>query len=108
MDFPGPKGGALPAVDLDLPPDADRVVKAMIDYLATRHDVDLESKDRPRGDQHGRLRRARAAKRREARGRGVREQQLSYGLGHDLFDYLPSIQERVRWIIGANDLADAT
>jgi pimeloyl-ACP methyl ester carboxylesterase len=31
----------------------------------------------------------------------------SYDLGHDLFDYLPSIQERVRWIIGARDLADA-
>ena len=31
----------------------------------------------------------------------------SYDLGRDLFDYFPSIQERVRWIIGARDLADA-
>ena len=31
----------------------------------------------------------------------------SYDLGRDLFDYLPSIQERVRWIIGARDLAEA-
>ena len=30
-----------------------------------------------------------------------------YDLGKGLFDYLPSIQERVRWIIGARDLADA-
>jgi pimeloyl-ACP methyl ester carboxylesterase len=31
----------------------------------------------------------------------------SSDLGHDLFDYYPPIQERVRWIIGARDLADA-
>jgi pimeloyl-ACP methyl ester carboxylesterase len=31
----------------------------------------------------------------------------SYHLGQDLFDYFPPIQERVRWIIGARDLADA-
>src|SRR5258708_19293228 len=31
----------------------------------------------------------------------------SYDLKSDLFDYYPPIQERVRWIIGAKDLADA-
>ena len=31
----------------------------------------------------------------------------SYDLRNDLFDYYPPIQERVRWIIGAKDLADA-
>jgi dienelactone hydrolase len=31
----------------------------------------------------------------------------SYNIGQDLFDYYPPIQERVRWIIGAKDLADA-
>ena len=31
----------------------------------------------------------------------------SYDLRTDLFDYYPPIQERVRWIIGAKDLADA-
>lgn len=31
----------------------------------------------------------------------------SYNLRQDLFDYFPPIQERVRWIIGARDLADA-
>jgi len=30
----------------------------------------------------------------------------SYDLKSDLFEYFP-IQERVRWIIGAKDLADA-
>src|SRR5258708_38992205 len=31
----------------------------------------------------------------------------SYDLKSDLFEYFPPIQERVRWIIGAEDLADA-
>jgi len=31
----------------------------------------------------------------------------SYDLKSDLFEYYPPIQERVRWIIGARDLADA-
>ncbi|HZC82630.1 MAG TPA: hypothetical protein VE222_13105, partial [Nitrospiraceae bacterium] len=31
----------------------------------------------------------------------------SYDLRQDLFDYYPPIQERMRWIIGASDLADA-
>jgi hypothetical protein len=31
----------------------------------------------------------------------------SYDLKADLFEYFPPIQERVRWIIGAKDLADA-
>ena len=31
----------------------------------------------------------------------------SYDLGSDLFDYYPPIQDRVRWIIGARDLAEA-
>ena len=31
----------------------------------------------------------------------------SFDLKADLFEYYPPIQERVRWIIGAKDLADA-
>jgi len=31
----------------------------------------------------------------------------SFCLQQDIFDYYPPIQERVRWIIGARDLADA-
>ena len=41
VDFPG-QGGALRLEDLHLPPDTDRVIKAMIDYLETRNDVDAK------------------------------------------------------------------
>ena len=56
VDFPG-QGGALRLKDLHLPPDTDRVAKAMIDYLETRPDVDA-TEDRHAGNQHGRLRRS--------------------------------------------------
>src|SRR6266853_67824 len=39
VDFPG-QGGALRLKDFHLPPDTERVAKAMIDYLETRPDVD--------------------------------------------------------------------
>ncbi len=39
LDFPG-QGGALRLKDLHLPPDTERIAKAMIDYLVTRPDVD--------------------------------------------------------------------
>ena len=39
VDFPG-QGGAMRLQDLHLPPDTDRIAKAMIDYLETRPDVD--------------------------------------------------------------------
>ena len=38
---------------------------------------------------------------------GCRDVSGSYDLGSDLFDYYPPIQDRVRWIIGARDLAEA-
>src|SRR5260370_17573791 len=41
VDFPG-QGGALRLKDLHLPPDTDRVIKAMIDYLETRSDVNTK------------------------------------------------------------------
>jgi dienelactone hydrolase len=104
VDFPG-QGGALRLMDLHLPPDTDRVVKAMIDYLATRPDVDL-TKIGLEGISMGGYGVPRAASA-EKRVSAAFMSSGSYDLGHDLFDYLPSIQERVRWIIGANDLADA-
>src|SRR5437660_2557262 len=39
VDFPG-QGAALRLKDLHLPPDTERIAKAMIDYLETRQDVD--------------------------------------------------------------------
>ena len=104
VDFPG-QGGALRLMDLHLPPDTDRVVKAMIDYLETRSDVDT-TKVGLQGISMGGYGVPRAASG-EKRVTAAFMSSGSYDLGKDLFDYLPSIQERVRWIIGARDLADA-
>jgi dienelactone hydrolase len=104
VDFPG-QGGALRLKDLHLPPDTDRVVKAMIDYLGTRSDIDMNHIGLE-GISMGGYGVPRAASS-EKRVTAACMSSGSYDLGHDLFDYLPSIQERVRWIIGAKDLADA-
>jgi dienelactone hydrolase len=104
VDFPG-QGGALRLKDLHLPPDTDRVIKAMIDYLETRNDVETK-KIGLTGISMGGYGVPRAASN-EPRVTAAFMSSGSYDLGKDLFDYLPSIQERVRWIIGARDLADA-
>lgn len=104
VDFPG-QGGALRLQDLHLPPDTDRVLKAMIDYLATRPDVDV-TRVGLEGISMGGYGVPRAASG-EKRITAACMSSGCYDLGKGLFDYLPSIQERVRWIIGARDLADA-
>ncbi len=104
VDFPG-QGGALRLKDLHLPPDTDRVAKAMIDYLETRPDVDA-TKVGMQGISMGGYGVPRAAAG-ESRIRAAFMSSGSYDLRNDLFDYYPPIQERVRWIIGAKDLTDA-
>ena len=104
VDFPG-QGGALRLKDLHLPPDTDRVIKAMIDYLETRQDVDA-TKIGLQGISMGGYGVPRAAAG-ESRVKVAMMSSGSYDLGADLFDYYPPIQERVRWIIGAKDLGDA-
>jgi alpha-beta hydrolase superfamily lysophospholipase len=104
IDFPG-QGGAMRLHDLHLPPDTDRVVKAMIDYLETRPDVDA-TRVGLQGISMGGYGVPRAASG-EKRIKAAFMSSGSYDLKSDLFDYYPPIQERVRWIIGAKDLADA-
>jgi dienelactone hydrolase len=104
MDFPG-QGGALRLKDLHLPPDTERVAKAVIDYLETRPDVDA-SRIGMQGISMGGYGTPRTASG-EKRIRAALMMSGSYNLQQDLFDYYPPIQERVRWIIGARDLADA-
>ncbi len=104
LDFPG-QGGALRLKDLHLPPDTERIAKAMIDYLATRPDVDAERLGM-QGISMGGYGTPRAASG-EPRIKAALMSSGSFDLGRDLFDYYPPIQERVRWIIGARDLADA-
>ncbi len=104
MDFPG-QGGALRLHDLHLPPDTDRIAKAIIDYLETRPDVDAKNIGM-QGISMGGYGVPRAASG-ETRLKVAMMSSGSFDLGQDLFDYYPPIQERVRWIIGAKDLADA-
>jgi dienelactone hydrolase len=104
LDFPG-QGGAMRLHDLHLPPDTDRVAKAMIDYLETRADVDA-TRVGMQGISMGGYGVPRAASG-EKRIKAAFMSSGSYDLKSDLFDYYPPIQERVRWIIGAKDLADA-
>src|SRR5581483_4630837 len=104
LDFPG-QGGALRLKDLHLPPDTERIAKAMIDYLVTRPDVDANHIGM-QGISMGGYGTPRAASG-ESRIAAALMSSGSSDLGRDLFDYYPPIQERVRWIIGARDLADA-
>jgi dienelactone hydrolase len=104
VDFPG-QGGAMRLHDLHLPPDTDRVAKAMIDYLETRSDVDA-TRVGMQGISMGGYGVPRAASG-EKRIKAAFMSSGSYDLKSDLFEYYPPIQERVRWIIGAKDLADA-
>jgi len=104
VDFPG-QGGAMRLYDLHLPPDTERIAKAMIDYLETRADVD-GSRIAMQGISMGGYGVPRAASA-EKRIKAAFMSSGSYDLKSDLFEYYPPIQERVRWIVGARDLADA-
>ncbi len=104
VDFPG-QGGALRTKDLHLPPDTERIAKAVIDYLETRPDVDA-TRVGMQGISMGGYGVPRAASG-EKRIKAAFMGSGSYDLKADLFEYYPPIQERVRWIIGAKDLADA-
>jgi dienelactone hydrolase len=104
VDFPG-QGGSLRLKDLHLPPDTERIGKAMIDYLETRADVDANHIGM-QGISMGGYGTPRVASG-EKRIKAALMMSGSYSLREDLFDYFPPIQERVRWIIGAKDLPDA-
>ena len=104
MDFPG-QGGALRLKDLHLPPDTERITKAVIDYLETRPDVDA-NRIGMQAISMGGYCVPRAASG-DQRIKAALMSSGSFCLQQDIFDYYPPIQERVRWIIGARDLSDA-
>ena len=104
VDVPG-QGWAMRVDHLALPPDTERIVKALVDYLETRPDVDA-NRIGMQGISMGGWSAPRAAAR-EPRIKAVVMGSGSLNLGQDLFQYYPPIQERVRWIIGARDLQDA-
>src|SRR3989449_5430434 len=104
VDFPG-QGSALRLQDLHLPPDTERVLNAIIDYLETRQDVDA-TRIGVHGISMGGWGAPRAASG-EKRIKAGAVAAGSFDLGADLFGYYPPIQDPVPSIIAARDLADA-
>ena len=104
LDLPG-QGAAKRQKHLYMPPDTERLVSPLIDYLQARPDVDPE-RIGLRGQSMGGYSAPRAASG-DSRIKAVWMSAGSHDLLRDLFEYFPPIQDRVRWIIGANDLADA-
>jgi dipeptidyl aminopeptidase/acylaminoacyl peptidase len=104
VDLPG-QGAAKRIQHLYMPPDTERLVSDLIDYLETRPDVDAD-RIGVRGVSMGGYSAPRAASG-DARIKAVWTSAGSHDVLRDLFDYYPPIQDRVRWIIGARDLADA-
>ncbi|MBI3940096.1 MAG: alpha/beta hydrolase [Acidobacteria bacterium] len=104
LDAPG-HGGSLRLQKLYAPPDSERVAKAVIDYLVARPDVD-SNRIGLHGSSMGGYSAPRCATA-EKRIKAVAVWSGAFSLREDLFDYYPPIQDRLRWLMGATDLADA-
>ena len=104
VDGPG-HGGTLRYKKLYAPPDSERVAKAVIDYLATRPDVDAE-RIGLHGSSMGGYTGPRSATA-EKRIKAVAVWSGAYNLVDDIFDNYPPIQDRLRWLMGAKDLKEA-
>jgi dienelactone hydrolase len=104
VDGPG-HGAALREKKLYAPADSERVAKAVIDYLVTRLDVDAD-RIGLHGSSMGGYSGPRCATA-EKRIKAVAVWSGAYDLVHDIFDYYPPIQDRLRWLIGANNLQEA-
>ncbi|OUU78304.1 MAG: hypothetical protein CBC38_08015 [Gammaproteobacteria bacterium TMED78] len=104
VDLPG-QGAAKRLKNLFMKPDTERYVSDLVSYLETRSDVD-PNRIGLRGQSMGGYSAPRAAAS-ESRIKAVWMGAGSYDLYRDLFDFYPPIRDRVRWIIGANDLGDA-
>ena len=104
FDAPG-QGGALRLQKLYVPPDTERIGQAVVNYLKTRSDVDLD-RSGIYGSSFGGYTAPRVCT-------GVKEFKAcgvwsgAFDGLRDLFDYYPPIRDKMRWIIGAKNLQDA-
>ena len=106
LDVDGPgHGGTLRMMKLYAPPDSERVVKAVVDYLVTRPDVD-PNRIALHGSSMGGYSAPRAATV-EKRIKAVAVWSGAFSLRQDIFDYYPPIQDRLRWLMGARTLSEA-
>lgn len=104
VDGPG-QGIPLRIKKIYAPPDAERVAKAIVDYLVSRPDVD-PNRIGITGASMGGYTAPRMATG-EKRIKAVAVWAGAYSLREDIFDYFPPIQDRLRWLCGAKDIADA-
>jgi len=104
VDLPG-QGEAKRLHHLYMQPDTERYVKDLVDYLESRPDVDSD-RIALRGVSMGGYA-APGAAASESRIKAVFTSAGSYSCLDDLFEFYPPIQDRCRWIIGAETLADA-
>ena len=98
-------GSTLRVKHVYAPPDSERFAKAVIDYLVTRPDVD-PNRIGIYGVSMGGYGAPRSASG-DKRIKACAASSAAYSLREDIFDFFPPIQERLRWLIGARDLADA-
>jgi dienelactone hydrolase len=104
VDGPG-QGIPLRIKKIYAPPDAERVGKAIVDYLVSRPDVDA-NRIGITGASMGGYTAPRMASG-EKRIKAVAVWAGAYSLREDIFDYFPPIQDRLRWLCGAKDMAEA-
>jgi dienelactone hydrolase len=104
VDGPG-QGIPLRLNQVYAPPDSERVAKAVFDYLVTRPDVDPD-KLGIAGASMGGYTAPRCASG-EKRCRATAFWSGAYSLREDIFDYFPPICDRLRWLMGAKDPAEA-
>lgn len=103
-DAPG-QGEALNIHNLTFPPDYERAVTAVVDYLSTRPDVDPK-RIGLYGVSTGGYFGARGAAF-EKRAAAVALQGACYDLLEDCYEYCPSFRRHLRYMIGAADDAQA-
>ena len=106
LDVDGPgQGWALRMDKIYASPDTERYAKAVVDYLVARQDVDPD-----RIGIHGSSMGGYTAPRActvEKRFKACAVWSGAYNLQQDIFDYYPPIRERLRWLMGAKDFAEA-
>ncbi|MGH2874250.1 MAG: alpha/beta hydrolase family protein [Solirubrobacteraceae bacterium] len=104
VDGPG-MGGSLRLKKLYAPPDAERWVAPVVDYLVSRPDVDPDRIGITSASMGGYgAPRAMTADKRFAAGAVWAG---TFDLQRDIFDYYPPIQDKLRWLIGAKTLEEA-
>lgn len=103
VDGPG-QGVPLRLHRVYAPPDSERPAKVILDYLVRRPDVDA-NRIGIVGESMGGYTAPRIASG-DKRVKACATSSAAYSLLEDIFEYFPPIQDRIRWLIGAKDVAE--